>query len=196
MRPNGWRRAVFLDRDGTLIEERNYLSSLEEVRWLPGAVEGLRLLQSRRFALVVVTNQSGVARGYFPRRFVEETHRVMDRYLRRRGIEVAGWYFCPHHPEAGAPPLRRRCRCRKPAPGMVERAARELGLRLRGSFLVGDSPADLECGRRSGLIPLLVRTGHGPSTLARLREAGRMVVSFPDLLRAARWICRTSVAAP
>jgi len=120
------RPAVFLDRDGTIIHEVGYLSRPEQVELLPGAIEGLQHLQQCGYALVIVSNQSGVARGYFPESAIHAVHRHLIEILEARGIHLAGMYYCPHHPEGTVQKYRKTCRCRKPEPGMVEQAVRDL----------------------------------------------------------------------
>jgi D-glycero-D-manno-heptose 1,7-bisphosphate phosphatase len=153
--------AVFLDRDGTLIEERGYLDRLDLIEpfsWTSGA---LRRLRDAGYALVLVTNQAGVARGYFDEAFVQEAHRHLAALLAADGVVLDGYYYCPHHPEGTVPGYRRTCRCRKPGPGMVEQAASELGLDVRRSFVVGDKWLDVELAANAGARGILVRTGYG-----------------------------------
>ncbi|GAB4271972.1 MAG: D-glycero-beta-D-manno-heptose 1,7-bisphosphate 7-phosphatase [Deferrisomatales bacterium] len=159
------RPAVFLDRDGTLVEEVGYLSRLADLRVLPGVPGALVRFARAGFARIVVTNQSGVARGRFPPAFVERAHAELRRRLRRRGADVEGFYVCPHHPEHGGP-----CPCRKPAPGLLLRAAADWDVDLAASWVVGDKAADLELARNAGCRAALVRTGYGRETEARVRE--------------------------
>ncbi len=145
---------AILDRDGTLNVERNYLSDPRQLELLPGAVEGLALLQSRDFGIVVVTNQSGIGRGYFSEDRLEQIHRRLLNLLNRQGITLDRIYYCPHDPAD-------HCACRKPEPGLVWQAAVELGFDPHQAFVVGDKPCDIEMGRRVGATTLLVRTGYG-----------------------------------
>jgi histidinol-phosphate phosphatase family protein len=147
-------KAVFLDRDGTLIVERNYLSSPDQVEIIPGVVEGLQRLAIAGYQLVIVTNQSGVGRGYFTIERVAEVH---DRMFQLMGLDdsfFAGIYICPHTPSED-------CVCRKPLPELVNRAAADLGLDLAQSWMIGDKPADLGLAKAAGLRAILVRTGYG-----------------------------------
>lgn len=161
------RRAVFLDRDGTLIREVGYLSDLADLELLPGATSALRRLGEAGYLRLVVTNQSGVARGYFPLRFVEATHRELRRRLREQGADIEGFYVCPHHPDfTGA------CECRKPKLGLVSAAAREWGADLASSWVVGDKLGDVELGRGAGCRTALVLTGYGGETAAELAGCG------------------------
>jgi D-glycero-D-manno-heptose 1,7-bisphosphate phosphatase len=180
--------AVLVDRDGTLNREVEYLRRTADLRLLPGAAAGVRRLADAGFAVVVVTNQSAVARGLLSAAGLETIHRELRRRLARGGARVDGVYVCPHHPEAGRPPLRRRCRCRKPGPGLAERAARELDLDLRRSYCVGDTPGDLGLAARTGARAVLVLTGHGRRTLAGLD--GRVPVAHvaANFRAAAEWI--------
>ncbi len=174
------RRAAFLDRDGTLIHERDYLSDPEGVELIPGTVDGLRALRDAGLALVVVTNQSGIARGLYSE---EDYHRVaarLDQILERHGVLPDLTLFCPHHPGHSGP-----CPCRKPDTGMHERAVRELGLDPARSFFVGDKLADVEAGRRMGGQGVLVLTGYGPEFRADVPD-GTWVAE--DLDHAARMI--------
>lgn len=140
--------AVFLDRDGTIIEEVEYLDRLEKMRLLPGAAEAIRLINASGMKTVVVTNQSGIARGLFDIPFVEQCHRHLREMLAKDGAFVDGIYYCPHHPTEGRGPYLRICDCRKPAPGMLLRAAEELSIDSSRSYMVGDTLKDIEAGAR------------------------------------------------
>lgn len=155
------RDAVFLDRDGTLIEEVHYLSRPEQVKLIPGAADAVRRLNDLGVLVVVVTNQAGVARGYFPEGRVAEVHAHLAALLAEQGAKVDAFYFCPHHPTEGAGKYRIECDCRKPRPGMLLAAARDLDLDLSRSWMIGDKPCDAAAGRAAGCRSVLVRTGHG-----------------------------------
>ena len=135
---------VFLDRDGTLIRDVGYLSRPDQIQLLPRVPEALRLLHEHRMKLVVVTNQSGVARGFFNEHDVEEIHLALKRKLAEHNIVLDGIYYCPHHPTEGAGPYRVSCECRKPNGGLAKQAAKELNLDLARSYVVGDKPTDVE----------------------------------------------------
>jgi D-glycero-D-manno-heptose 1,7-bisphosphate phosphatase len=150
---------VVLDRDGTIIIERHYLSDPLEIEFLPGAVNGLRQLRALGLGLVVVTNQSAVGQGFFDEAQLELIHRQLAALLLAEGIELEGIYFCPHRPDTG-------CACRKPKPGLIERAARDLDFDLAASFVIGDKAADIEMGRQVGATTFLVRTGYGTAFVA------------------------------
>ena len=151
------RPAVFLDRDGTLIEEVGHLGDPDGVVILPGVPSALRRLSEAGYCLVVVSNQAGVARGLFRHDDVRVVNARAAELLAAEGAPpVEGWYYCPHHPEFTGP-----CDCRKPQPGLLKRAAQELDVDLQRSWIVGDHPGDAEAGRRAGVRPIQVRTGHG-----------------------------------
>lgn len=182
------RPAVFLDRDGTLNREVHYLRRVSDLRLLPGTAAAIGALTGAGFAVVVVTNQSGVARGLIAPTTLATIHLEIERRLARRRARLAGIYFCPHHPSVGRPPLRRRCRCRKPAPGLVERACRDLGLDVARSYCVGDSAADLGLAHATGTRAVLVRTGHGRATEAALPLDVPVAHVAANFRAAAEWI--------
>lgn len=185
------RKAVFLDRDGTLVEEVHYLRSIEQLRvydWTPAA---LHLLREAGFALVVVTNQAAVARGIVDEPFVRLTHDVLASRLAADGIGFEAIYYCPHHPDGIVQQYRMVCECRKPSPGLLLQAADEHHLDLASSFVVGDRWLDVELAERAGARGILVKTGHG----AREAETPapshvHPVAVVATLLEAAEWIVR------
>jgi D-glycero-D-manno-heptose 1,7-bisphosphate phosphatase len=148
------RRFVLLDRDGTIIIERDYLSDPQQVELIPGASEALRRLRQLRLGLAVVTNQSGVGRGYFDAARVNLVHKRLDALLAAEGAHLDGIYVCPHTPED-------RCHCRKPNTGLAEMAAQDLGFDLETVFVIGDKQSDIEMGQRIGATTILVRRGYG-----------------------------------
>jgi D-glycero-D-manno-heptose 1,7-bisphosphate phosphatase len=153
------RPAVFLDRDGTLVEEVPYLHDPERLVLLPGVGE-LATLAAAGYALVVVTNQAGVARGLYGEAAVAAVHRRLRRLLAGAGVRLDAVLYCPHHPQGTVAAYARACRDRKPGPGLLETAARRLGLDLAGSFLIGNSPTDAGAAVAAGVAPLFVTTGH------------------------------------
>lgn len=158
--------AVFLDRDGTMIHDVGWLSRAEDLQWYPWTVDAIRLLNRAGFKVVVVTNQGGIALGRYPASFVEETHAAMAATLANAGAHVDAWLFCPHHPRGTIESLAMDCRCRKPAPGMAERAAADLDLDLPRSFVIGDKLTDVGLAEAFGGTGILIRTGHGEVELA------------------------------
>ena len=182
------RRAVFLDRDGTIIEEAGYPDRLDRIVFYPFSVDAVRTLNDGGLAVVVVTNQSGIARGIVPEPFVGEAHRYIAERMRAGGARIDGFYYCRHHPDAIDAGLRGPCDCRKPQPGLLRRAAADLGLDLAGSFVVGDRWHDAAAGRAVGASGVLVRTGLGwrDESDESARVPGTVIVD--DLAAAAAWI--------
>ena len=184
--------AVFLDRDGTMIHDPGYLSRREDLRWFPWTIDAVRLLGRAGYRVFVVTNQGGVGLGLYPESFVQALHADMDETIRAAGGAVAGWYHCPHHPDAVIPALRIDCECRKPRPGMVRQAAHDHGpLDLARSFVVGDKFGDVGLAAAIGARGVIVRSGHGEAEVARHRDAlpaGTHVAA--TLADATAWILR------
>jgi D-glycero-D-manno-heptose 1,7-bisphosphate phosphatase len=153
--------AIFLDRDGVVIEDSHYLGDATRIRLVPGSAKAIAALNRAGWAVVVVTNQSGVARGLFSLDSVGRVHDSLATMLAEHGSHVDAIQFCPHHPEAKLAEFRQDCDCRKPRPGMLRRAARELDLDLAASWMIGDRASDLEAGAAAGCRTVLVRTGYG-----------------------------------
>lgn len=153
------RKAVFLDRDGTLIRNHHYGCSPENIELLDGVVEGLRRLKDGGFLAIVVTNQSGIARGYFTEDSLAAMHRRLNEILHDQGAGVAAFYYCPHHPEGTVPRYARECSCRKPRPGMVLRACAEFGIAPARSWIIGDILDDVEAGKLAGCRAILLDLG-------------------------------------
>ena len=178
------KRAVFIDRDGTINVEKEYLYRAEEFEFIPGAAKAIRLLNEAGFLVIVVSNQSGVARGYYTEEDVHLLHRQIASQLEQAGSRVDAWFYCPHHP-AGRGSYALPCRCRKPQPGMLLEAAGRFDIDLESSIMIGDKLVDVEAGRAAGCRTLLVRTGYGREEEHGL-PAGIEV--FDDLLAAAEHI--------
>lgn len=176
------RPAIFLDRDGTLIHDRHYLSRAEDLSLYPWTCEALRLLADRGFALILVSNQSGLARGLFTEADLSAVQDRLVEDLAKSDIVLDGLYHCPHHPDFDG-----LCDCRKPGTGMVERAVAELGIVLAGSWVIGDKAADIDLALALNLPGILVRSGHGAEAESA-GVGGRATVVADDLLAAARII--------
>ena len=155
------RVAVFIDRDGTLIDEVGYLNHLDRIRWLPRSLEAVKRLNESGLLALLVTNQSGVARRIFDMAFLQQVHAAITAHLAEGGARLDGVYLCPHHPDGSDPAYRQVCACRKPKPGMFLRAAQDHGVDLSRSYFVGDSATDLEAAKNAGLTGVLVLTGYG-----------------------------------
>jgi histidinol-phosphate phosphatase family protein len=180
--------AVFLDRDGTLIKEVDYLNDPDQVELIPGAGEALKALGAAGFSLVLVTNQSGVARGLFNLETLDRIHERLTELLHEAGTSLDGIYTCNHHPDFGAP-----CSCRKPEPGLLLQAAQDLQLDLKRSWMIGDAARDLEAGRRAGTESLLVRTGKGHILEQDWRRMGHNTDCVIESLAAAPSVIESSL---
>lgn len=180
--------AVFLDRDGTLIEDVGYLDRVARVAIYPWTIDALRVLRREGFRLVVVTNQSGVARGRFPESLVVDVHRHLDEAFARGGVSIDGYYYCPHHTASRLDQYRADCNCRKPRPGMVEQATRELDLDVPRSYVIGDSWSDVGLANAVGARGILVRTGAGLSEAERPQSDVHADAIVAHLMEAATWI--------
>lgn len=183
---NGKHAAVFLDRDGTINEEVNYLSRMEQLRLYPQTLEAIRLVNAAGMKAVVVTNQSGIARGYFTEEFVCSVHNRINELLRAGGARIDGFYVCPHHPVYGNGIYKQDCECRKPKPGLLLQAAAEMGIDLARSYMVGDMLKDIETGKKLGVKGILVRTGYG-SNIVRTDMPAYIA---EDVLEAVQWILK------
>ncbi len=185
----GKHRAVFLDRDGTICEEVGYLDSVERMRLIPRAAEAVRRINARGFKTIVVTNQSGVARGYFTEERLQTLHEELIRQLKEEGAHLDAIYYCPHHPEGETSPYRVICDCRKPATGLLRKAAEELDVDLNASFLIGDHYSDVECAHRAGARGILLLTGHGQAAWSQ-RDQWQVAPDWvaEDLFAAVQWV--------
>jgi len=175
------KRAIFLDRDGTLNVDVGYLHTLDQLQLFPWTGDALRLLKRAGFALVVVTNQAGIARGMIDPGFVEIAHAEMRRRLQAGGADLDALYFCPHHPDGSVPALAIECRCRKPSPGMIEDAIADLGIDPARSWVIGDKWLDVRLGQAVGAKTILVRTGWGAQQ-EQARPPGQQVDAVCDNL--------------
>jgi D-glycero-D-manno-heptose 1,7-bisphosphate phosphatase len=184
-------RAVFLDRDGTLIEEVGYLERVERVALYPWSIDAIRALNRTGFRVVLVTNQSGVARGFFTEAVVDEVHGRIAALLEAGGARIDAYYYCPHHPDGKIAQYAQRCDCRKPSRGLVDRAARELGVDPARSFVVGDRWLDVELAHAVGARGVLVRTGYGLTEESKPPEGMEADAVVNNLIEAVSWILLT-----
>lgn len=184
------RPAVFLDRDGTINEQMGYINHISRFHLLPGVGKAIKLLNDKDIPVIVVTNQSGLARGYFPEPLLDAVHEQMRIHLKQDQARIDGLYICPHHPEAKEEKYRKNCACRKPKTGLLEQAAAEMHLDLNRSFMVGDRWSDIRCGAAVGATSLLVLTGYGRGDA---KYIGPSQAIQPDcitenLMEAVQWI--------
>ncbi len=182
------RKAIFLDRDGTLNVDVGYLHALDQLELFPYTLDALRLLERAGFALVVVTNQSGIALGLIADGFPEEAHRELQRRARNAGCAIAGFYYCPHHPSGSVEKFSVQCRCRKPAPGMVEQAVGDLDLDVARSWVIGDKWLDVDLGHAVGARSILVRTGWGKDSERRRSSTQQVTAVCDNLMHAVTFI--------
>ncbi len=182
--------AVFIDRDGTINEQRGYINHLSRFELLPGVTGAVKLLNKNNFFAIIVTNQSGVARGYYPVSLVHQVHELMTKSLDREGARIDGIFYCPHHPRGILPEFTADCDCRKPKTGLVNQALKAFDIDMSNSYVVGDRYVDIELAIRMNLKGVLVKTGYG------LGEMEYVIPDMPvkpdhvaeDLLDAVKWI--------
>jgi len=165
------RRAIFLDRDDTIIRDVGYLDDPDAIEFLPGALDGMRQLAAAGFRLILITNQSGIARGYFDIQRLEQIHARLTGLLTAQQLKLDAIYYCPHHVDGNTAPYNVACDCRKPAPGMLLRAAADHGIDLPASVMIGDKPADVGSGQAAGCRTIRIGVD-----AADLREAAAMIL--------------------
>ncbi len=183
------RRAVFLDRDGTLNEDVGYPRTYDQIHLFPSSFEAVRMINGLGLLALVVTNQSGVARGFLTEADLALLHKRLVEAFLARGARLDGIYYCPHFRSSAVPEYAIDCACRKPRPDMALRAKADFGLDLKGSYMIGDKVEDMEFGLNIGASPILVMTGYGEVSLETLRERGiRPAHIARDVLGAAAWI--------
>jgi len=188
--------AVFLDRDGTINEEVGYLSRLEQIKLFPATFEAIRMINESGMKAVVVTNQSGVARGFFDEDFIDTVHNRINEMLREKDAFIDRFYYCPHHPTEGNDHYLQSCNCRKPKPGMLIKASEELDIDLSRSYMVGDAAKDIELAESVGAKGILVKTGYGKKVISSdlpvpARQTGiKPSYIAEDILDAINWIMR------
>jgi D-glycero-D-manno-heptose 1,7-bisphosphate phosphatase len=177
--PDGGRRAAFFDRDGVLNVDREYVSRIEDFAWMPGAVRAVRLCNEAGALVFVVSNQSGIARGFYDEAAVESLHTHMAKELAAQGARIDAFRFCPHHPEGEIARYRSDCRCRKPAPGMVLDLLAEHGVDPAASFLVGDKATDIAAARAAGVKAFLYRAGPVDALVERILSGAETPAEAP-----------------
>lgn len=196
------KRAVFIDRDGTLSEEVGYINHPSRFRLFPYAAPAIKLLNESGWLAIVTTNQAGVARGYFSEDMIQTVHRALTSELERGGARLDAVYYCAHHPSVGEPPYRVDCDCRKPKPGLIARAAQDFEINLAQSWMVGDRYSDIELARNAGVNSAFVLSGYGRGEWEHQRAGwtAKPDLVAVDLLAAVTGILRdqgqTSVTEP
>ena len=190
------RRAVFLDRDGTINVEAGYIRDLDQLALMPGAAGAISRLRKAGLLAILVTNQTGPARGYYPESWVWQLNNRLLTLLHEAGTTLDGVYYCPHLPDGKVAAYSMACTCRKPEPGMLTRAAEEYGLDLARCYMVGDKATDVEVGHRVGATSILLTSGYGEQVLAGTYQELKAKPEFiaPDLEAAATWILTREVA--
>ncbi len=189
---NSVKKAVFLDRDGTINIDSGYINSPELFQFIPGSIQAIRRLKKAGFLIIIVTNQAGIAKGIIKEENIESLNSAFMELLKKNGAGCDGYYFCPHHHEGSIEKYRKKCGCRKPEPGMLLRAASEHGVDLNSSFFVGDKVSDILAADNAGVKPLLVMTGYGRTEFENspLICASTASVAVYDLYDAAGWILK------
>ncbi len=177
-------RAVFLDRDGTINTEVDYLSSVKDLRLIKNTAKAIRILNQNQIKVIIVTNQSGISRGLFSIDDLDRVHNELKRRLRRNGAHIDAIYYCPHHPDE-------KCSCRKPKKGMFEKAAKDFDLKLNKCYIVGDKLADIKVAHNIFAMGILVRTGYGRSEQNKLKDADIVPAHIAEnLYEAVKWIIK------
>ena len=186
---------MFIDRDGTLIEETGYLNDLSRLKFFPYSVDAVRQLKRAGFLVIVVTNQAGIARGIVPPEFLALAHGHISTVMAAGGAAIDRYYHCPHHPDGIVPGLALACDCRKPAPGLWHRAAEELAVDLARSYTVGDRWLDVRAGHAAGTRTVMVRTGYGLGEAPAPPDGVAADAIVSDLAAAAAWILQQDASA-
>lgn len=182
-------KAVFLDRDGTIIRQVDLMHKIKDLRLLPGTARAINKLNKLGFFVIVVTNQPVIARGIIGPKEVDEIHGVLIRRLHGKGARIDSIYYCPHHPEANLPQYRLRCRCRKPEPGMILKGLKDLKINPKKSFMIGDALIDVVSGKKAGLKTILVKTGPGHARLDQKYKHVKPDFTVKNLVEAVK-ICQ------
>lgn len=185
---NSMPEAVFLDRDGVINEESDYLHDPKDLRLLPGAAEAIKRLNEGGIPVIVMSNQSGVARGLYPESHVGVLHEALAQDLKKEGAHIDRFYYCPHHPTAGRGKYKIICDCRKPMPGLPHQAAKDMSLNLKNCVMVGDKASDLAAGFAAGCRTILVLTGYGFKEWSEWKQLFKPSHISPDLADAVDWM--------
>jgi D-glycero-D-manno-heptose 1,7-bisphosphate phosphatase len=186
-------KAVFIDRDGCLIKEYGYINTLKKIRFFKNSVKALKLLKQNGYKAIVVTNQSGVAYGYFPESFVRQSHAFISKELKKYGVKIDAFYYCPHHIKAKIKKYKKNCKCRKPNAGMIIKAQKRFKIDLKKSYTMGDKLTDVKLAHNAGMKGILVLTGFGrwQKTLIKKERTTPDYVA-KDFLYGAKWVVKNN----
>ena len=187
-------KAILIDRDGTINEDVGFITQLYQLRLYNFAAESIKLINEAGRHAIVITNQSGIARGLFNEDFLLRLHERMESLLSREGARIDAYYYCPHHPEFGAPPFRQNCDCRKPKPGMIRKAARDFKLDLKECYVIGDRYRDIEMAYAAGAHSVMIMSGYGRAEYLSKHDSWPQQPEHvaENLLEAVKWILRES----
>lgn len=181
--------AVFLDRDGTINIDKGYVHRLEDWEWISGAIDAIVALKNTGFLVIVITNQAGIARGYYDETDMNNLHTMINKELKKHGAKIDGFYHCPHHSDFGE---ERKCECRKPLPGMIYKAVRDFNIDLSRSWLIGDKASDIQAGQAAGVKTILVLTGYGNKDRPLIADDD---ICVTDITIASRYIISMTTAS-
>lgn len=181
---------MFLDRDGTIIEQMGYINHFSRVKIFPFAIDAIKLFRQAGYKIVVVTNQAGVAKGYLTEAVLRDIHKRMLAEFENKGAKIDRLYYCPHHPVEGKGVYKKDCNCRKPKTGMIDKAVKDLGIDIRQSYVIGDRDSDMEFAKRAGIDSVFVLTGYGLGDYVNSKGALSFKAKFiaNDILQAAQII--------
>ncbi len=184
-------KAVFIDRDGCLIKELGYINTLKNIKFFKNSIKALKLLKSNGYKIIVVTNQSGVAYGYFPESFVKQSHLFISERLKKHKVKIDAYYFCPHHKKAKILKYRKDCVCRKPNTGMIIKAQKRFNIDLKKSYTIGDKLTDVKLGHNAGMKGILVLTGYGKWQRTLIKKE-KILPDYiaKDFFYAVKWIIK------
>ncbi|MFC1637461.1 D-glycero-beta-D-manno-heptose 1,7-bisphosphate 7-phosphatase [Candidatus Margulisiibacteriota bacterium] len=181
-------KAVFLDRDGTIVEDVGYMNSPKQLEFIPGSIKAIKKLNEAGYKVVVITNQAGVARGLITEDMLQTIDKTLHKWILSGGAHLDGIYYCPHHPDHGVYPYKQVCECRKPHPGLIKRAHRDLDIDPAQSFMIGDKATDVEAGKRAGTKTVFVRSGRGQAEEKKIN--GKPDHITENLAEAVDWLLK------
>jgi D-glycero-D-manno-heptose 1,7-bisphosphate phosphatase len=179
-------KAVFLDRDGTIIEDVGYLNNPQHIKFIDGSIDAIKKLNESGYKVVVITNQAGIARGLITEDMLQTIDKTLHKWILSGGAHLDSIYYCPHHPEHGVHPYKQDCTCRKPHPGLIKKAEKDLDIDLSQSFMIGDKATDVEAGQRAGTKAIFVRSGPREKEEGKIKEKPDHIAE--NLADAVNWL--------